>query len=54
MNEKLEWIWLKKKIEYITDLNPFTLNIEGIYTLPENIKIAEDDGTINKGENLFI
>lgn len=55
INEKLEWIKLKKKIEYICDINPLTLNIEGIYTLPEGIKVAEDDGTVRTAseENPF-
>lgn len=46
INEKLEWIRLKKKIEYITDLNPLTLNIEGIYTLPINIKVKDEDESV--------
>lgn len=46
MNEKLEWIRLKKKLDYITDLDPLILNIEGIFNLPENLKIAEDNGSV--------
>ena len=46
MNDKLEWIRLKKKVETMSDLNPLTLNIETIFTLPETIKVTDDDGTI--------
>lgn len=46
INEKLEWIRLKKKLETMNDLNPLTLNIEGIFTLPEGIKVTEDDGRV--------
>jgi hypothetical protein len=46
VNEKLEWIRLKKKIEFITDLNPLTMNIETIYTIPETIKVADEDGSV--------
>ena len=46
INEKKEWIRLKKRLDFMSDLNPLTLNIEQIYTLPEKIKVAEDDGSI--------
>eukprot|EP00347_Sterkiella_histriomuscorum_P004332 403360849 len=43
LNEKLDWIRLKKKIEDITDLDPSSINIESIFNLPSNIKVKDDD-----------
>ena len=54
INEKKEWIRLKKRLDFMSDLNPLTLNIEQIYTLPEKIKVAEDDGSIPVGDPDYI
>lgn len=46
ISQKLEWIRLKTKINNIADLNPLTLNIEQIYTLPTDLQVT-DNGHIS-------
>ncbi|CDW79524.1 UNKNOWN [Stylonychia lemnae] len=43
--EKLEWIRLKKKITNFDELSPLTMNIETIFSLPQEIQI-NDQGKI--------
>lgn len=47
ISEKLDWIRLKKKLTSFEELSPLNINIEQIYTLPQDLKI-NDDGTFMK------
>lgn len=47
ISEKLDWIRLRKKITNIADLDPLTINIEQIYSLPADIQVT-DEGRVER------
>jgi len=47
ISEKLDWIRLRKKITNIADLDPLTINIEQIYSLPADIQVT-DEGHVER------
>ncbi|CDW75714.1 UNKNOWN [Stylonychia lemnae] len=44
LNEKLEWVRLTRKIEYLSDIDSLTMNIETILNLPLELKLQDLNG----------